>query len=144
MEVIFTKKLEGIGELGERRNVKPGFARNYLIPKGLAFYATDSRAKKLESEYLINKEKEEDESRSKDLAESIQNLNLNFVLKAEKGKKAYTGINAKKIEDELAEKYQIHAEKVNLKGALKDEGDHSVKIVIGGKEFELMVKIELK
>lgn len=144
MEVILTENLEGVGEKGERKNVKPGFARNYLIPQGLAVYATDSLGHKIEKEFLEKEEKEEKLSESKEIVESIQNLNLEFDFKAEKGKKTYAGVNAKKIKDSLLEKYQIHAERVDLKGSIKQKGDHTVEITVGGKKYPVKVKVVSK
>lgn len=144
MEVILTENLEGVGEKGERRNVKPGFARNYLIPKGLAVYSDDALSRKLEKQFLEKEQKEEKLSESKEIVESIQNLNLEFNLKAEGDKKTYTGVNAKKIKDLLLEKYQIHAERVDLKGSIKQKGDHTVEITVGGEKYTVKVKVVSK
>lgn len=144
MEVILKESINGVGERGERKNVKPGFARNYLLPSGLAFLAGQPEAKKLETEFLAKKEKEEQAENQSELAEAIQNLQLDFTLKAEKGKKTYAGISAKKIAEELEKKYQFQPEKIDLKSALKKEGEHEVKIVVGGKQFDVKVKIATK
>lgn len=141
MEVILTGDLKGTGEKGERKNVKPGFARNYLLPSGLAILPEDPSARKLELDFSKREEAGEAAKASEDIAEAIQNLNLEFVLKSEKGKGTYTGITGKKIAEELMKKYQIHAEKVDQKGALKEVGEYNVKFSVGVKEFEVLIKI---
>lgn len=144
MEIILTKNLAGVGEAGERKNVKPGFARNYLIPNGLAVNPTDNEGQKLEKKFLEKEEKKEELEESKEILESIQNLKLEFELKAESGKKTYSGINAKKIEESLLEKYQIHAEKVDLKGSIKEAGEQEIEIVVAGTKYPVNIKITAK
>lgn len=51
MKVIFTKTVEGVARLGEEKEVKPGFARNFLFPQNLATVMTDLRVKSLQAEY---------------------------------------------------------------------------------------------
>ena len=52
MEVILLQKIENLGDLGEKVKVKPGYARNHLIPKSLAKYATEENLKEFEEEKL--------------------------------------------------------------------------------------------
>ena len=49
MEVILLEKIENLGELGDKVNVRPGFARNYLVPKAKAKYATEENLKEFEA-----------------------------------------------------------------------------------------------
>ncbi|MBI4175191.1 50S ribosomal protein L9 [Candidatus Berkelbacteria bacterium] len=51
MKVILTKPVELLGTIGETKEVKPGYARNFLFPQRLAIIATDPRAKKLRAQY---------------------------------------------------------------------------------------------
>ena len=48
MDVILLEKIENLGDLGDKVNVKPGFARNHLIPKAKAKYATEENLKEFE------------------------------------------------------------------------------------------------
>ena len=50
MKLILKQSVENLGEAGEVIQVKPGFGRNYLIPQGLAYTATQSNIEKLEQE----------------------------------------------------------------------------------------------
>jgi large subunit ribosomal protein L9 len=139
MEVILSGDLKGVGEKGERRNVKPGYARNYLLRQGLAVLPSDTSAKSLESDFKKREVALENTKASENIAESVQNIKLEFILKSEKGKTTYTGITAKKIEEELEKKYQIHADKIDIKGAMKEIGEHPVNITVGTKVFEALI-----
>ena len=55
MEVILLEKIENLGDLGDKVNVKPGYARNYLIPKAKAKYATEENLKEFEEQKEIGR-----------------------------------------------------------------------------------------
>ena len=56
MKFIFREVVDNLGELGQVVDVKPGFARNYLLPQGLAFVASAGNMKKLEEEQVCVEE----------------------------------------------------------------------------------------
>ncbi|MFN3386316.1 MAG: 50S ribosomal protein L9, partial [Candidatus Thermochlorobacter sp.] len=83
MQVILKKQVEKLGEPGEVVKVKDGYARNYLIPRGLAVRATDGMLKALEEEKKQKAFKIERERKAaRELAESLERLLLNIKAKA--------------------------------------------------------------
>lgn len=88
MKVILKENLENLGQIGDVVKVAPGYARNYLLPRGLAIEATEKNAKALEHakrqlEYKKNKVKEQ----AKGVATKIESLTLSIAHQAgEEGK----------------------------------------------------------
>ena len=87
MEVIFKKDVENLGQYGELKIVKDGYARNYLIPQGLAVLATEKEKEKAEQEkgkYL--KEHEVQTKEIEGVKKELEKLTLEFLVKAKDGK----------------------------------------------------------
>lgn len=79
MRVIFEKTVEGHGEIGEVKNVRDGFARNFLIPKGLAALATEARVSEIEARLEKLKAEEAKETKAAEaLKQKIEKLTLTF------------------------------------------------------------------
>ena len=62
MEIILLEKIENLGAMGDKVNVKPGYGRNYLIPKGMAIAATETN-RKIQAENLKQKSFKEEKQR---------------------------------------------------------------------------------
>ena len=68
MNIILTEKVNNLGNLGDMVKVKPGYARNYLLPQGKAIRATKENIEIFEKE---RSKREEENSKSKDIAEKL-------------------------------------------------------------------------
>ncbi|MFC1609068.1 50S ribosomal protein L9 [Patescibacteria group bacterium] len=101
MKVILLKDVKNIGKAGELKNVNDGYARNFLLPKGMADMATDGVLKRVEKTKATKKKQlAETEKEMKDLAKKIQGKKI--VIKAkEKDGKLFGSINGKEIVKEL-------------------------------------------
>ena len=83
MKIILLESVRGLGDPGDIINVKSGYARNYLIPKDMAIYATKANISKIE--YQVEKSKEieaQKVEKLKEVAIKLDKLTLKFELKA--------------------------------------------------------------
>lgn len=142
MKVIFLQNIKGIAQIGEIKNVSDGYARNFLIPKGLAKPATaesekqaETLRKKREMENLADKEN------AAKLVKTLEGFSLEIKEDANKEGHLYGSINAKKIVKELAKnKIKIKEGAVNLPEPLKTVGEHEVEIELH-PEIKTKIKI---
>ncbi len=131
MKVILTKDVEGWGTIGDIIEVKDGFARNYLIPKGLAYPATDNYIR-LVNNILKQKARklEKEKERALQIAEKIDGVEI--VLKKKVGitGKLYGSVTAVDIAEALKEQYgvEIDRKKIMLRNPIRDIGIYSIKI----------------
>ena len=130
MKVILQKEIPTLGKAGEIRNVADGYARNFLIPRGLAEAATESALKDLarkQSDTARHLEREQ--ASFEGMAEKLRSTALSFILKMGEKDQAFGGISSQDIVEKLAE-YGINVEKswIELEQSIKSTGEHNVKI----------------
>lgn len=133
MEVILLEKIRNLGSLGEQVKVRPGFARNYLIPYGKAVVANAENkarfeARRIELETALQGALEKARAR----AEKLSGMTVQVVRKISEEGKLFGSVTVKDIVDALheggfeAEKSEIHLPT----GPLKEVGDHEVVITL--------------
>tara|TARA_B110000116_G_C16651196_1_gene497407 strand:+ start:342 stop:785 length:444 start_codon:yes stop_codon:yes gene_type:complete len=143
MKIILKESVETLGKAGDIVNVKPGFGRNYLIPKGLGVLATPS---------IINATMQEierkaiKEAKSKENLEIITNklntIKLTFALKAGEDEKLFGSVTTQMISDSLNEKgYKVDKKYISVDETIKALGNYSAIIDFGD---ELIAKVKLK
>ncbi len=124
MEVILIKDIENLGYANDIVSVKPGYANNYLLPRGLAKVAT-AAARKVLAENL--KQRAHKDARiladAQALAETIQNLTLSIAVKAEEGK-LFGTVTATDLAEALAAKGITLDRKVIAIEAVKTVGEY--------------------
>lgn len=130
MKVILKKEVEKLGEMGDVVTVKDGYARNYLIPRGLAVRATEGMLKAIEEEKKQKAFKIERERKAaRELAESLERLLLNVKAKAGEEGKLYGAITAQMIADKLKDKgFDIDRKQITVDPPIKHVGKHQVSI----------------
>ena len=130
MEVIFIKDLKHQGKKGEIKNVKDGYAENFLIKNGYAVKKTKESLNKLE--YENKKKKELDESNKQEalkVKEKLEKETLEFKVKTGEGDRVFGSISVKQIKDELDKKgYKVDKNKIEIDGTIASLGFHDVKI----------------
>ncbi|MBQ6530498.1 MAG: 50S ribosomal protein L9 [Clostridia bacterium] len=112
MQVILTQDVKGQGKKGQMVNVSDGYARNYLLPKGLAQPATKSninvmKGKAESAEYRKQKEKEEAE----DIAKKMEDITVLIKAKAGDNGKLFGSVTSKDVAEELKMQHHIKLDK---------------------------------
>lgn len=130
MQVILRERIEQLGEAGEIVDVKPGYGRNYLIPKGLAYEATTANKRRLEAERARTAAKEaETMGEAQKRAAAIEGISLTFHARAGQEGKLFGSITAGDIADKLAEQgIQIDRRMIELDEPIKALGVTSVPV----------------
>ncbi len=130
MQVILRERIEQLGEAGEIVDVKPGYGRNYLIPKGLAYEATESNKRRLEAERARHQAKEaETLGEAQKRAASIEGISLTFHARAGQEGKLFGSITSADIAEKLAEQgVTVERRQIELDEPIKALGVTSVPV----------------
>ncbi len=124
MKVILNDHVEHLGERGASVDVKPGYARNYLLPKGLAYLDTPGNRRLFEQEQ--NRWQEMDlkrQSAAETIRDSMQGIELVFERRAGEKNVLFGSVTASDIGRELAEKgFEIDKRRVHLAEVIKELG----------------------
>jgi large subunit ribosomal protein L9 len=132
MKVILKENIETLGKIGDIVKVAPGYARNYLIPKGLALEATTRNAKELEHakrqmEYKRNKVLEQ----ARHLADKIQSTTLNLVHNAGEGDKLFGSVTNMDLAESLKQQgLEIDRKIILLAEPIKHLGEYEVPVKV--------------
>jgi large subunit ribosomal protein L9 len=130
MQVILKERLENLGHAGEVVNVKPGYARNYLIPQGLAYAATDANLKRIERERgQLEKRAAADMEAAQERAKVIEGTSVTFSARAGEEGKLFGSITSADISEKLAEQgIEIDRRQIVLDEPLKALGVFAVPV----------------
>lgn len=141
MKVILLQDIPKIGKKWEVKNVSSGFARNYLIPKGLVRVATDSALEGLDIQKKENIEKAEEElAYVQELASKLDGLEIETSTKVSSKGELYSAISAQNISDTLSSmNYMIDKEQIKIEKPIKQLGDYQIPII-----FKHGIEAEIK
>ena len=130
MDVILRQDVDKVGRSGEVVTVKDGFGRNFLLPHGLAYLATDSNRKRLAAEHsLKNKKLGAEVATAQDVARQLEALSLTFTMKAGEGDKLFGSVTSSDVADRLrAEGFSVDKRQVELDEPLKALGIYKVAV----------------
>lgn len=136
MKIILTQDVEKLGNAGTLQEVKPGYARNYLIPKGLAQAASAGMIKQVEAKQAAEQRrivKQENELQS--LADRIAGTRLEFVARAGEGGRLFGSVTSADIAEQLSQRVgqEIDRRKVDLPGGIHEVGEFPVAIRLVGR-----------
>jgi large subunit ribosomal protein L9 len=132
MKVILQENMENLGHIGDVVKVAPGYARNYLIPKGFAMVANERNTKALEHakrqlEYKKNKMIE----LAKGIAAKIEGLVLNLVHQAGEEGKLFGSVTNMELAEQLkSHGFEIDRKKIALADPIKQVGEYTVPVKI--------------
>ena len=147
MQIILNQDVETLGKAGEIITVKPGFARNYLIPQGIATMATK---KNIEATKKIIEIQERKDARTRTnlevLAERLNKLTLKFELQAGEDDKLFGSVTSIMIAEAVSEKgYTIDRKEIEMEEAIKSVGNHYVVVKLGnGFSGRIKIKVSAK
>ncbi len=130
MQVILRDRIENLGDAGDVVDVKPGYGRNYLIPKGLAYEASPANVRRMEAERAAQGRKEaETMGEARKQAGALEGVSLTFNARAGQEGKLFGSITNGDIADKLAEQgIQIDRRQIELDETIKSLGVHSVPV----------------
>lgn len=130
MEVILLEKVENLGDLGEVVNVRPGYARNYLLPKEKALEANESNKRRFEAQRRAFEQRQKellDYYRS--LGERIEGTTIQLDRRMAEAGRLFGSVSNADIADALAEQGFEEVERGMIQlpeGPIKEIGDHEV------------------
>ncbi|MFC1614664.1 50S ribosomal protein L9 [Gemmatimonadota bacterium] len=128
MEVILRSDIERLGKIGDMVKVAPGYARNYLIPKNLAYSATGGNLKRIEFEkrratQLADHEVEQ----ARKYAAKLGELSLTFQVKVGEEDKLYGSVTIGDIAEEAAKQgFELDRRKITIDEPIKKLGVYTV------------------
>lgn len=141
MDIILLERVENLGQMGEIVSVKPGFARNYLLPQGKALRANEqnksyfeSRRKDIEADNLEKKKEAES------VALQLEGKQVILIRQAGDSGQLYGSVSARDVADELTEDgVKVGRTQVSLTAPIKTLGLHQVRVVLH-PEVDVMVE----
>ena len=129
-EVILRQEVPNLGHAGDVVEVAPGYARNFLLPRGLAYRATEANKHRVEQEkekYMEKLERQKVEAESR--AESMAGLEMTFEEYAGEEEQLYGSVSSADIADRLGELgYDVEGRQVELDEPIKSLGEFDVSI----------------
>jgi large subunit ribosomal protein L9 len=131
MQVILREKIRRLGDLGESVNVKPGFARNYLVPQGKAMIANKENLARFEAERAaLEKKALEVFNAAKARADKLQGITITINASAGAGGKLFGSIGTRDISDAInATGVSVEKHEVRLShGVIRQVGEYQVEL----------------
>ena len=134
LQVILKQDVDKLGAAGELVRVRPGFARNYLMPRGLAVVATGENVRQIEHERRIalaiaDKQKKFAEG----AAAQVEGMTIEIPMQAGEGDKLFGSVTSRDVEQALA-RHGIEVDRKKLQlppEAIKTLGEHTITIKLG-------------
>jgi large subunit ribosomal protein L9 len=130
MKIILTENIAALGEIGQIVNVAPGYARNFLLPQGMALEATGKNVRELEHKKLVLAQKREKvRQEMMSLAEKLNQVSIVMRRKVSDDDKLYGSVSASDITAALAEQgFDIQRRDLLLEQPIKQLGEFTVPV----------------
>jgi large subunit ribosomal protein L9 len=147
MKVILLQNVEDLGKKYEVKDVKDGYARNFLFPEKLAKPATEEALKWLQDQKeVIAQEAEEDLKKSQELASKIDGIEVNISVKVGDEGQLFESINSQKVADALKEMgFEVKKSQIDLASPIKELGEFPISVKLDHNleaEIKLIVAAE--
>ncbi len=130
MKVILKEDVPSLGKRGDTIKVSDGYARNFLIPKGLALEATGKNIHVLEhAKKVIAQQSEKERKKAESLLQQFSDVTVTIPCKVGEMDKLFGSVTGKDIENALREKgFEVDKRQVVIEDPIKSLGEHRVKI----------------
>jgi large subunit ribosomal protein L9 len=130
MKVILADDVRGVGHRGDTVTVKPGYARNYLFPQGLAWEATTANMRRLSEEKKKYDAKTlHEKGLAEEVARKVEGLKIVIAKKAGEGDVLYGSVTPSDIADALAQRgIDVDRRRVEVAEPIKRLGEHTVHV----------------
>jgi large subunit ribosomal protein L9 len=144
VQVILRDELPNLGTTGDVVKVKPGYARNYLLPRGLAVEASVRNLRELEHQKRVIADKRlREQKTAAAVADKISSVKLVFEVRAGEDGKLFGSITNQDIHRQLEEKgFSIERRRILLDDPIKSLGSHDVVIHLG-PDTKATVKVDV-
>ncbi len=130
VKLILREEINRLGDAGDVVSVKPGYARNFLLPEGKAVLATRGRVKEIEHQQRIIADKLAKEMKDLEaLKARVENVVLEFEAQVGEEGKLFGSVTAQQLAEQLAEKGQkVDRRKISLEEPIRSVGEHTVSV----------------
>ncbi len=132
VKVILRQNVESLGEEGQIVTVRPGYARNYLLPRGVAYEATAANVRQLEGEQRLAEQRaKRDYLEARRRASQLEDVSLTFHARAGEESKLFGSITSADIADRLKEQeldFEVDRRQIELDDPIKTLGVYSVPV----------------
>ncbi len=130
MEVILREDVKSLGKAGALVRVKPGYARNFLLPRGLAYEATEGNKKRIAAETKSREARAtQDRVEAQGSADRLSGLSITIAAKAGEGDRLFGSVTAQDIADALSQAgHPVDKRKLQLEHPIKQLGEHVVPV----------------
>ena len=130
MEIVLLERVEKLGKIGDVVKVKPGYARNFLLPRGKALRANKQNLAKFEAERSAIESRNADAKKSAELlSESIGDLNVDIVRAASEMGQLYGSVTSRDISEAISKAgYEVEKRLVVMDAAIKTLGLFTIKL----------------
>lgn len=145
MELLLKEDVDNLGARGELVRVKPGYGRNFLLPRGLAVQATPGNRKQIELQRksLLKKEAAERDTAVQQ-ADLVKSVTLEFARKVGEHGILYGSVTSMDIAEALAAQgYEFDRRRIQLKDPIKEPGEYEVPIKLH-REVTAAIKVMVK
>lgn len=132
MDVILLERVEHLGQMGDVVHVKPGFARNYLLPQGKAVRATDGNRKQFEQRRAqLEANNLQRRSEAEAIAAKMSGLSVTLIRQAGESGQLYGSVSARDLAEAIADAgFSIGKQQVRLNAPIKSLGVHPVGVTL--------------
>ncbi|HDJ23480.1 MAG TPA: 50S ribosomal protein L9 [Candidatus Aminicenantes bacterium] len=136
MKVMLRENIDSLGKRGEVVEVAPGYARNYLLPRGLAVAVTSTNLKMIEMQQRkLRKQLEKEMSSFKELAQKLSQVSLTFYRKASDKDHLFGSVSVNDLKEALEEQgFVVDKKKILLSEPIKSLGSFKVPIKVFQEE----------
>ncbi|MFP4661789.1 MAG: 50S ribosomal protein L9 [Halanaerobiales bacterium] len=144
MKVILRKDVKKLGSKGDVVKVSDGYARNFLIPKGMAEEATEGHLNQLKHKEKVQQRKEAEKiSEAEKIAEKLEKEKFEISVKAGENGRLFGSVTTKDIADTVNKAgYKIDKRKIDLDEHIKSLGVHNIKVKLY-QDVEANLKIQI-
>lgn len=131
MKVILLQDVNTLGRRGDVKEVAEGYARNFLVPKGLAALATDANLRTLaQQRQAVQTREQQEENDARQIAERIQGLKITIKAKTGESGRLFGSVTSKDIAEAVQKvaKIELDRKKIDLPEGLKQLGQYEVPV----------------
>jgi len=132
-QVVLKQDVDKLGNAGELVRVKPGFARNYLLPRGLAAVATGENVRQIEHERRTALAISEKQRKfAEGAAAQLEGMSIDIPMQVGEGDKLYGSVTARDVAHALSSRgIEVDRKKLQLPDTIKTVGEHEITMKLG-------------